>query len=194
MHMCISKLNTIGSDNVLLPGRRQAIIWTYAGILVIRPLGTNYSKVLTEIHTFSFKKMHLKMSAKWRIFCLSLNVLRAVHLLKYCSLWKQQWQHGYDNYKPFVSNHISKLMNKRNWMKTYFNKGGSLIFLLMYIPCFECQPKLYLHQYRWCIGITYGWGKINKFRSFLQHLKGMFTHCGLVTPYGDTDLGQHWLR
>ena len=20
------------------------------------------------------------------------------------------------------------------------------------------------------------------------------THCGLVTPYGDTDLGQHWLR
>ena len=21
-----------------------------------------------------------------------------------------------------------------------------------------------------------------------------FTHCGLVTPYGDKDLGQHWLR
>ena len=20
------------------------------------------------------------------------------------------------------------------------------------------------------------------------------THCGLVTPYGDIDLGQHWLR
>ena len=20
------------------------------------------------------------------------------------------------------------------------------------------------------------------------------THCGLVTPYGDRDLGQHWLR
>ena len=23
---------------------------------------------------------------------------------------------------------------------------------------------------------------------------GMLTHCGLVTPYGDIDLGQHWLR
>ena len=20
------------------------------------------------------------------------------------------------------------------------------------------------------------------------------THCGLITPFGDTDLGQHWLR
>ena len=25
-------------------------------------------------------------------------------------------------------------------------------------------------------------------------LAGFKTHCGLVTPYGDTDLGQHWLR
>ena len=23
---------------------------------------------------------------------------------------------------------------------------------------------------------------------------GKLTHCGLVTPYGDRDLGQHWLR
>ena len=22
----------------------------------------------------------------------------------------------------------------------------------------------------------------------------LLTHCGLVTPYGDTDLGPHWLR
>ena len=24
--------------------------------------------------------------------------------------------------------------------------------------------------------------------------KEILTHCGLVTPYGDTDLGQHWRR
>ena len=24
--------------------------------------------------------------------------------------------------------------------------------------------------------------------------KVMLTHCGLVTPYGDMELGQHWLR
>ena len=44
------------------PGRRQAIIWTSAGILLIRTLGTNFSEILTEIHIFSFKKMHWKMS------------------------------------------------------------------------------------------------------------------------------------
>ena len=34
-HICISKLTIIGSDNGLSPGRRQAIIWTNAGILLI---------------------------------------------------------------------------------------------------------------------------------------------------------------
>ena len=32
-HICISKLTIIGSDNGSSPGRRQAIIWTNAGIL-----------------------------------------------------------------------------------------------------------------------------------------------------------------
>ena len=75
-HICVSKLIIIGSDNGLLPERRQAIIWTNAGILLIGNLGTNLSQILSEIHTFSFKKMSLKMSsAKWRQFCLGLNVL-----------------------------------------------------------------------------------------------------------------------
>ena len=34
-HICVSKLNIIGSDNGLQPGRRQAIIRTNAGILLI---------------------------------------------------------------------------------------------------------------------------------------------------------------
>ena len=75
-HTCVSKLASIVSDNGLSPGRRQAIIWTNAGILLIVPLGTNFSGILIEIHTFSFKKMHFKMpSGKWRPFCLGLNVL-----------------------------------------------------------------------------------------------------------------------
>ena len=40
-HICVVKLISIGSDNGLWPGRRQAIIWTNAGILLIGPLGTN---------------------------------------------------------------------------------------------------------------------------------------------------------
>ena len=39
-HICISKLKSIGSDNGLSPGRRQSIIWTNAGILLIGPSRT----------------------------------------------------------------------------------------------------------------------------------------------------------
>ena len=75
-HICVSKLTIIGSDNGLSPGRRQAIIWTNAEILLIELPGTSFSEILIEIHTISFKKMQLKMSsAKWRPFCLGLNKL-----------------------------------------------------------------------------------------------------------------------
>ena len=75
-HICVGNLTIIGSDNGLSPGRRQAITWTNVGILLIGPLGTNFSEMLIEIHAFSFRKIHLKMSSgKWRPFCLGLNVL-----------------------------------------------------------------------------------------------------------------------
>ena len=49
--------------------RRQAIIWTNAGMLLIGTLGTNFSEFFNEIYVFLFKKMHLKMlSAKWPPF------------------------------------------------------------------------------------------------------------------------------
>ena len=76
-HICVGNLTIIGSDNGLSPGRRQAIIWANAGILLVGHWGTNFSEILFDIQTFLFKKMHLKMSsAKWRPFCLGLNVLR----------------------------------------------------------------------------------------------------------------------
>ena len=75
-HICVSNLAIIGSDNGLSPGRRQAIILTNAGILSIGPLGTNFSEILIKIQTFSFMKMDLNVSsAKWRPFCVGLNVL-----------------------------------------------------------------------------------------------------------------------
>ena len=76
MHVCVNKLIIIGSDNGLSPSRSQAIIWTNARISSIWPLGTKLIETLIEIYTFSFKKMHFNMSpAKWRPFCLGLNVL-----------------------------------------------------------------------------------------------------------------------
>ena len=76
MHIYVGNLTIIDSDNGLSPGRRQAITCTNVGILLIGPLATNCGEMLIEIHTFSFKKIHLKMSTgKWRPFCLGLNVL-----------------------------------------------------------------------------------------------------------------------
>ena len=91
-HICVSNLTIIGSDNGLSPGRRQAITWTNDGILLIGPFGTNFSEMLIEIHTFSFKKIHLKMSiGKWRPFCLGLNVLRDYFFI-YKQLYPIHWK------------------------------------------------------------------------------------------------------
>ena len=73
----VCKLTTIVSNNILSPGRRQAIIWTKAGILLIGPFGTDFSAILIEIYIHSFKKMHVKLSSgDWRPYCLGLNVLK----------------------------------------------------------------------------------------------------------------------
>ena len=83
MHICVSKSTIIGSDNGLSPGRRQAIIWTNAGILLIGPLGTKFSEISIGIQIFSFTKMRLKMlSAKWHPFCPGLNVLKNYHYIQ----------------------------------------------------------------------------------------------------------------
>ena len=75
-HICVDKITIIGSDNGLLPGRHQAIIWIKYGILLLTHLETNCNEIPIKIHTFSFKKIHLKMSSgKGRPFCLGLNVL-----------------------------------------------------------------------------------------------------------------------
>ena len=43
---------SIGSDNGLAPIRHQAIILTNAGLLSIRPLGTNFREVQIKIQNF----------------------------------------------------------------------------------------------------------------------------------------------
>ena len=74
--ICVGSLTIIDSDNGLSPDRRQAMIWTNAGISIMRTLGTHFSETIIKIHTFSFKKSHLKMSSvKWFSFRLGLIVL-----------------------------------------------------------------------------------------------------------------------
>ena len=66
----------IGSDKGLSPGRHEAIICTNAEILLIGPVGTNFSEILIKIQKFSLKKIPFKMlSAKCCQFFVSLNAL-----------------------------------------------------------------------------------------------------------------------
>ena len=89
-HICVAKLTIIGSDNGLLAGRRQAIIWTNAGLLSNGPLWTYFSENLIKIQQFSLDKMHMKMSGKWHPSCLGLNVL--IHTAVLIRLYKYKYQ------------------------------------------------------------------------------------------------------
>ena len=92
-HICVCKLTIIASDNGLAPGRRQAIIWTNAAILLIRPLWTKFSEILIDIYIyiFPFQKMHLKMSSgKGRSFCFGFNVL-LIWRWKYATTTDRCW-------------------------------------------------------------------------------------------------------
>ena len=80
-HMCVSDPSLVQIMACRLVGAkplsepRQAIIWTNVGMLLTRPLGTIFNEIFIEIHTFSFKKIHFKMSSgKWQAFCLGRNV------------------------------------------------------------------------------------------------------------------------
>ena len=66
----------IGSDNGLSPGRRQAIISTIVGILLIGPLGTNFSEILIGIqYIFIQENAFENVVCEMASICLGLNVL-----------------------------------------------------------------------------------------------------------------------
>ena len=116
-HVCVGRLTITGSDNGLSPGRRQDIIRTNAVILLIGPLGTNFSENSIEILAFSFTKMRLKVSsAKWRPFCLGLNVLKTERLGIYSALLGSCSECWWHNRKQFAKITISiKSKNSQVW-------------------------------------------------------------------------------
>ena len=68
--ICVSKLTIINSDKALSSGRRQAIIWTSAGILLIRSPGININDIVIKIRGFSlytlWSMQHLLLNNQWR--------------------------------------------------------------------------------------------------------------------------------
>ena len=99
-YICVGKPTTIGSNNGLSHGWHQSIIWINAAILFIEPLGTNFSEILIEILTVSFRKMRLRgSSAKWWPFCPGFNVLihpDATHFLLVWSRWRRPRRWWFD--------------------------------------------------------------------------------------------------
>ena len=140
-HICVSELTIIGSDNGLSPGRHQAIIWTNAGIVLIRTPGTNFSEILGKTHSFSFKKMHLKMSsAKGRLFSLGLNELIAGRSAETC-MWVGRW----------VS----------SWRPLFPSRNAVLIYILIYTFVFFIRVlvirRTYIYIHRECRPVQYWW-------------------------------------
>ena len=146
-HLSVGNLTIIGSDNGLSPGRRQAIIGTNAGILVIATLGTNFSEILIEIRPFSFKKMHLKMSSgKWRPFCLGLNVLISRYLT----------QHNIEMQTVLIFLFCAALCLKR--IVQILQCGFCYYKLQMPITApqmFKCLSKFLQRLYLWSLLVTY---------------------------------------
>ena len=107
---------SIGWDNGLSPFQCQAIIWTNAGMFLIGTLGTNFSEILSEIHEFSFKKMHLKMlSAKWPPFGVSLNVLNGRLLVKPCVIGHHRKWSTFVQILTCCLNHCWHIIRKDLW-------------------------------------------------------------------------------
>ena len=163
-HICVSKLTIIGSDNGLSPGRRQAIIWTNAGILLIGPLGTNFSEILIGIQTFPFKKLRLRMSsAKWRPSCLGLNELKWTLSIFQCdqpvsvdflwcmwSNWTFLWSYGVN---ASLRTRVTLLATKK---VEYIAKMVSIkyIWSLALTPNYFCGEKYQTHPSKSGVELT----------------------------------------
>ena len=92
-HICVTKLTIIDSDDGLSPGQFQAIIWTNARIVSIRPLAINLNEILIEmfIHVNALENCVLKMTT---ILFLPQWVKADYHLL--C---KSRWIHWHSRFQ-----------------------------------------------------------------------------------------------
>ena len=137
----------IGSNNGLSPIRRQAITYTNAGLLSMRPLGTGFSEILIKIQNFPLTKMHLKItSVKWRPFCpggdeltqsnkardcTKLNLVQLIHYVRHCdkTIWislnecdDKKWHSFY-----LVDNIIGIFQKCIIYYRAYISMGSGLL-------------------------------------------------------------------
>ena len=128
---------SVGSDNDLSLGRRQAIIWPNAGILLIGPLGINFSEISFRIQNFSLRKMQLKLSsAKWQPFCPGGD-----ELLCWCPIiWPSHYfflKIGYPQMKPIIwTNH--ELVY---WYTYHLNQSWLSLLMHLCVTLPQCDEE-----------------------------------------------------
>ena len=205
--MSVNRVST-GSGNCWSPIRHQAIIWTNAGLLTIRPLGTNFHEILIKIRTFSLKKMHFKMSsAKSQPFCLGLNVwiehfrqfVQEAHTLDCVSCLL--WVYCHWGRTTFVNEIWTLLI----WFdkKAAISPPASVSFppsliilspaqlptlIRSYVPILLDNlplPPGLSHQTRTATQPEASLTSLRRWRGKWVHFTNFFTHCGLVMPYGN---------
>ena len=89
--------------------------------MLIGLLGTTFSEILIGIEIFSFKKIHLKMSAKWRQFCLGHNVLISLMITAIWQTWHRFTATIYVNFMDRVNKRLllSSIINCCNSLNLY---------------------------------------------------------------------------
>ena len=140
--------------------------------------------------------------------------------LQHCQCHWQCWRQS--NWTPsalqnpaLVKNSLCFLKHlNKSWMGVtkapfiYFSNRAISYFAKLCLRSFESQSYLSsvntaeLHWYMLSKKLL--WTRYLTFIGYIQHLHDVsviqkytyiqLTHCGLVTPYGHIDLGQHWLR
>ena len=97
-------------------------------------------EILIEILTFSFTKMHLKMSpGKWRPFCLGLNLLRrsTCRNIQCISYHMTKWWTEHECSTTHITSSVSIRIN----YDRYWRHGLEILFVLLAL----CEG---IHRYR----------------------------------------------
>ena len=99
-HLCVSKLTSIASDNGLSPGRRQAIIWNNAGILLI---GHFRNKLQWNFNRNS--NIFIQENAFESVVCETAAILSRPQWVNEVSLWgvsREDWWENWPCYNGIV--------------------------------------------------------------------------------------------
>ena len=150
MHICVGNLAIMVSDNGLLPGRHQAIIWTNDGISLISNLRNKLQwNLRSEFCTFSLRKRHLIMpSAEWRPFCHGLNALKSLMFIG--PHYNGTWLHYYrltSNIRCIIVNSQCDCWSIRCSWSIACRHCSNYIFILDLKPSFNGLGKA--NKARW---------------------------------------------